>query len=101
VLAQGTAERRKVVAEGSAKLPVAADPVPSLAELAARIAAQPRATRSVQLHEALKVGGHLIKLERDDDRVHLVLGGVFRLVMTLEEAEQLAAVLNRLADPSR
>ena len=94
VLAQGTAERRKVLAESSSKLPVAADPVPSLAELAARIATAPR---PVQLHEALKVGGHLIRLERDDDRVHLVLGGVFRLVMTLEEADQLAGVLSKLS----
>jgi hypothetical protein len=95
-LAQGTAERRKVIPESSSKLPIAADPVPSLAELAARIATAPR---PVQLHEALKVGGHLIRLERDDDRVHLVLGGVFRLVMTLEEAEQLAGVLTKLTAP--
>lgn len=94
VLAQGTAERRKVVPESSSKVPIAPDPVPSLAELAARIATAPR---PVQLHEALKVGGHLIRLEREDDRVHLVLGGVFRLVMTLEEAEQLSAVLAKLS----
>jgi hypothetical protein len=96
-LAQGTAERRKVgVPESSSRLPIAPDPVPSLAELAARIATAPR---PVQLHEALKLGGHLIRLERDDDRVHLVLGGVFRLVMTLEEAEQLAGVLTKLTAP--
>lgn len=51
----------------------------------------------VKQAEAIRVGGHTIRVEREDDRIHLVLGGVFRLVMTLDEAESISSVLAELA----
>jgi hypothetical protein len=54
-------------------------------------------TRAPTRHqETLKLGGHAIRIEREDDRVHLVLGGVFRLMMTLDEAQQLSGGLAAL-----
>jgi hypothetical protein len=85
-------------------MPVHRDSSPGVAAMFDRAPARTSAggTRpTAREQETLKVGGHVIRLERDDDRVHLVLGGVFRLVMTLEEAEQVSAALVALGKPTR
>jgi hypothetical protein len=92
-------------AAGSARVPVARTMpervVPQAVAAAAAVAAPVRApavgTRPPgRQQETLKLGGHTIRVEREDERVHLVLGGVFRLMMSYEEAEQLSAALATL-----
>jgi hypothetical protein len=92
-------------AAGSARVPIARTGaeriVPQAAAAAAAVGAPvrtPLGTRPPgRTQETLKLGGHAIRVEREDERVHLVLGGVFRLMMTFEEAQQLSAALATLA----
>jgi hypothetical protein len=92
-------------AAGSARVPVARTMpervVPQAVAAAAAVGAPVRApavgTRPPdRQQQTLKLGGHTIRVEREDERVHLVLGGVFRLMMSYEEAEQLSAALATL-----
>jgi hypothetical protein len=91
------------IPEASSRMPVERSSSPGVATAFDR--APPRAVSgsrpTAREQETLKVGGHVIRLERDDDRVHLVLGGVFRLVMTLDEAQQVSAALAALGKPPR
>jgi hypothetical protein len=75
--------------------------LPQAAAAAAAVGAPVRApavgTRPPgRTQETLKLGGHAIRVEREDERIHLVLGGVFRLMMTFEEAQQLSTALATL-----
>lgn len=93
-------------AAGSARVPVARTMpervVPQAVAAAAAVGA-PARTPAVgtrppggRQQETLKLGGHTIRVEREDERVHLVLGGVFRLMMSYDEAQQLSAALATL-----
>jgi hypothetical protein len=91
-------------ATGSARVPIARTVteriVPQTAAAAAAASAPVRAPVGTRppgrSQETLKLGGHAIRVEREDERIHLVLGGVFRLMMTFEEAQQLSAALATL-----
>jgi hypothetical protein len=89
-------------ATGSARVPIARTVTERIVPqtVAAAVGAPVRAPLGTRppgrSQETLKLGGHAIRVEREDERIHLVLGGVFRLMMTFDEAQQQSAALATL-----